>query len=135
MRTQMIRHQSIGLAALATAFLDLASGAVAQQPKRTELKKVDLSGTNMEIIVSIVEVPPGAMIPRHTHKGEEAIQILEGGMIETYEQKKEMWETGATFINVRDVPHGGYKVVGDMAIKALTVHILDKGSPFSIPAK
>ena len=101
MRTQTIRHQSIGLAALATAFLALASGAVAQQPKRTELKKVDLSGTNMEIIVSIVEVPPGAMIPRHTHKGEEAIQILEGGMIETYEQKKEMWETGATFINVR----------------------------------
>lgn len=129
----MQRH--VGLAVLATAFVVLAGGAVAQQPKRTELKKVDLTGTNMEIIVSIVEVPSGAMIPRHTHKGEEAIQVLEGAMIETYEQKREMWETGATSINVRDVPHGGYKVIGDKTLKALTVHILDKGSPFTIPAK
>jgi quercetin dioxygenase-like cupin family protein len=113
----------------------LAGGAVAQQPKRTELKKADLSGKDMEIIVSIVEIPPGAMIPRHMHKGEEAIQVLEGGMIETYEQKQELWETGATSINVREVPHGGYKVIGDKALKLLTVHILDKGSPFSIPVK
>jgi hypothetical protein len=37
--------------------------------------------------------------------------------------------TGATGLNVRDVPHGAYKVVGDKTIKLLTVHIVDKGKP------
>jgi quercetin dioxygenase-like cupin family protein len=102
----------------------------AQQPKTTRLKQADLTGTNMEMFVSILEVPPGATIRRHTHKGEEVVQVLEGAMIENYEQTQEMWETGATFINVRDVPHGGYKVIGDKTLKLLTVHVLDKGSPF-----
>jgi len=37
--------------------------------------------------------------------------------------------TGAVGFNVRDVPHGAYKVIGDKTIKLLTVHIVDKGKP------
>ena len=133
-KTQAMRRRA-GIAAFTAAIFVLASAAGAQQPKRTELKKADLTGTNMEIIVSVVEIPPGAVVPRHTHKGEEAVQVLEGALIETYEQKQETWETGATRFNVRDVPHGGFRVIGDRPLKILTVHILDKGSPFSIPAK
>jgi len=36
---------------------------------------------------------------------------------------------GNTDIIVRDVPHGGVKVVGDKALRLLTVHIVDKGKP------
>jgi hypothetical protein len=32
-------------------------------------------------------------------------------------------------ISVRDVPHGGVKVVGDKPLRLLTVHIVDKGKP------
>jgi hypothetical protein len=32
-------------------------------------------------------------------------------------------------INVRDVHHAGFKVVGDRILKLLTVHIVDKGKP------
>jgi hypothetical protein len=32
-------------------------------------------------------------------------------------------------VNVRDVPHGAFKVVGDKMVKLLTVHIVDKGKP------
>jgi hypothetical protein len=32
-------------------------------------------------------------------------------------------------INLRDVPHAGFKVVGDKPLKLLTVHVVDKGAP------
>lgn len=37
------------------------------QTNRTELKRADLSGTNMEIVVSVVDVQPGNNLIRHTH--------------------------------------------------------------------
>ena len=36
--------------------------------------------------------------------------------------------TGTGSINRRDVPHAGFKVVGDKPLKLLTVHIVDKGA-------
>jgi len=32
-------------------------------------------------------------------------------------------------MNIRDVMHGGFKVVGDRTVKLLTVHVVDKGKP------
>ena len=51
--------------------------------KRTELRRVDLTGTQgTEVITSILEAAPGAGIPRHTHHGDEFLYVLEGGTIE-----------------------------------------------------
>ncbi|MBS0399888.1 MAG: cupin domain-containing protein, partial [Proteobacteria bacterium] len=35
----------------------------------------------------------------------------------------------STLLNLRDVKHGGFKVVGDAPLKLFTVHIVDKGRP------
>jgi hypothetical protein len=36
----------------------------------------------------------------------------------------------------RDVPHGGIKVVGNTALKLVTVHVVDKGTPmYDAPPK
>ncbi len=45
---------------------------------RTELKRADLTGKDMDVIVTVVEVPPGGSLARHTHPGEEAVYVLEG---------------------------------------------------------
>jgi hypothetical protein len=37
--------------------------------------------------------------------------------------------TGATLLNLRDVKHAGFKIVGDTSLKLFTVHIVDKGKP------
>ena len=42
---------------------------------------------------------------------------------------------GTASINVRDVPHGAFKVIGDKTLKLLTVHIIDKGKPMFTPVK
>jgi hypothetical protein len=42
---------------------------------------------------------------------------------------------GTASINVRDVPHGAFKVIGDKTLNLLTVHIIDKGKPMFTSVK
>ena len=112
-----------------------AGAATAQEVKRTELQRRDLTGTNMEVVVSIVEAPPGATLPKHYHNGEEAFYVLDGGTVEMPGQQPTARAAGSSGINVREVPHAGYKVVGDKPLKLLTVHIIDKGKPMQVPVQ
>jgi quercetin dioxygenase-like cupin family protein len=98
-------------------------------PFRKELKRADLTGTNMEIITSISEIKPGEASALHVHHGDEAFYVLQGGTVELPDGKQVPLATGVAAVNARDVPHGAFKVVGDTSIKLLTVHIVDKGKP------
>ena len=122
------------------AVVTFASLAVAQNdlnPKnRQELKREDVPGTNMEVVISVVETAPGEMISRHIHHGEEGFYVLQGATLETADGKQIKLAPGATLINHRDVPHGGLKVVGDTSLKYLAVHVVDKGAPlYDAPPK
>jgi quercetin dioxygenase-like cupin family protein len=120
---------------LAMLFSLALTTAVSAQTNRTELKKADLTGTDMEVIVAVVEVPPGNSLARHFHNGEEAVYVLEGATLLLPDGSERPFPTGAAVINVRDVPHGGFKVGGDKPLKMLTVHVIDKGKPLMMPAK
>jgi quercetin dioxygenase-like cupin family protein len=124
----------------AVAVVAFASLAVAQSdlnPKnRQELKREDVAGTNMEVIISVIEAQPGELLARHIHHGEEAFYVLQGATLETPDGKEIKVATGAAGINHRNVPHVGLKVVGDTAFKYLAVHVVDKGAPlFDAPPK
>src|SRR5690242_10576546 len=82
-------------------------------PYRKELKRADLSGTNMEVITSLNEIAPGQASTLHVHHGEESFYVIEGGTVELPDGKQVPFATGTTAINIRDVPHGAFKVVGD----------------------
>ena len=109
----------------------LASTAYSEEdnPYRKELKRADLTGTNMEIITSIQEMKPGDVSALHIHHGEEAFYVIEGATVETPDGKQIEIPTGTAGLNRRDVPHGALKVVGDKPFKFVTVHIVDKGAP------
>ena len=125
-----VKFSIVGAAAFAvTAWACLAQ---AQEIKRTEIKRSDLTGTNMEVIMTVLEAPPGAVLPKHLHHGEEAFYVLEGAMTEVPGQAPSPRVVGTGGINVREVPHAGYKVVGDKPLKLLTVHIVDKGKPLAV---
>jgi quercetin dioxygenase-like cupin family protein len=124
----------IAAAVAATAFVCVAHAQ--DSSNRKEMKRADLSGTKMEVILSTAEYQPGEMIPRHIHHGEEAFYVLEGATVETPDGKQIQLVTGAGSINLRDVPHAGFKVVGDKPLKLVTVHIVDKGAPlYDAPPK
>jgi quercetin dioxygenase-like cupin family protein len=97
---------------------------------RTILNRADLAGApGMEVISSILEVKPGATVPRHFHNGIETGTVLEGGLIQLPGKEPQMLATGAPFWYLPGVFHGGFKVVGDKALKLHTVHVVDKTKP------
>lgn len=112
---------------LASIIAMLISSAHAQGITRDELKRGDLTGKDMDVIVTIVTVPPGENLPRHIHPGEEVVYVLDGATLELPDGSQRQFPTGAATINTRNVPHAGFKVAGDRALKMLTVHIVDKG--------
>src|ERR1700756_227334 len=118
----------IAAAVAAVTFVSLAVAQSDLNPKnRQELKREDVAGTNMEVIISVVEAQPGELLARHIHHGEEVFYVLQGATLETPDGKQIKLATGAAAINHRDVPHAGLKVVGDTPFKYLAVHVVDKG--------
>ena len=120
--------------------LGLATGLTAQtltdSPQRVEQKRTDLTGApGMEVIASIVEIMPGESSNLHVHHGVEAFHVLQGTLVQPPGQEPSMLPTGLTSLNLRDVKHGAFKVVGDKPLKLLTVHIVDKGKPLYDYAK
>jgi quercetin dioxygenase-like cupin family protein len=113
----------------AVAFASLAQAQDLNPKNRQELKRADLTGTNMEVIISVVENQPGETIPSHIHHGEEAFYVLQGATVETSDGKQISLPTGAAAINKRDVPHAGLKILGNTPFKYIAVHIVDKGAP------
>ena len=97
---------------------------------RKELRRVDLSGApGMEVVLSVGEYKPGDAIALHLHHGIETGYVLEGGMVELPGKPPFELPTGAPIMNLRDVQHAGWTVVGNKTIKLVTVHIVDKGKP------
>jgi quercetin dioxygenase-like cupin family protein len=113
-----------------TGALVLGSAATAQEVKRTELGRMPISGDDSrEIVMQLVEVPPGATSRRHFHNGEEAFYVVEGASAQLPGQPPKERPTGERGINRRGVPHAGYTVVGDKTLKILSVYVVDKGKP------
>jgi quercetin dioxygenase-like cupin family protein len=129
------RTMRIGKLMLAVASAALLStigirAAEVETPLRHELKRTDLAGVpGMEVVESITEYKPGDKVPLHLHHGVEAGYVVQGTMVQVTGKDPSMMETGSPILNLRDVKHGGYVVVGPGSLKLFTVHIVDKGKP------
>ncbi len=128
------RHLPPFLAGLALFGLGVAAGQIAKGPsdsrERTEIARADLSGApDMEVIASTSEYKPGDGIPRHLHHGIEAFYVIQGATVQAKGEKPITLPTGASNLNLRDVAHGGWIVVGETSLKLFTVHVVDKGKP------
>ena len=130
--------KSLSLKAAATGLalfgLGIASTLVAQtltdSPQRVEQKRADLVGApGMEVIASVGEYKPGDGIGLHIHHGIEAAYVVQGAMVQAPGRDPMPLATGASLLNLRDVKHGGFKVVGETPLKLFTVHVVDKGKP------
>jgi quercetin dioxygenase-like cupin family protein len=94
----------IVVAVAAVTWAGLAHAQDSLNPtNRQELKRADVTGTNMEVIMSVVETKPGETISRHIHHGEEAFYVLQGATLETADGKQIKLAAGAAAINPRDV--------------------------------
>jgi quercetin dioxygenase-like cupin family protein len=121
---------------IAVAVLIAGSGlalhvARAQPPEiqRTELQRHDLGIPGREVVQVRVEFGPGVEFGRHTHPGEEIINVLEG----TFEYQVEgrppvrLGVGGVLFIPAGTI-HAA-KNVGNGNAAELATYIVEKGKP------
>ncbi len=114
--------------------LGVATGQLTQpandSPQRVEQKRTDLSGApGMEVIASVAEYQPGDVVRAHAHHGVEVAYVVQGARFQVPGKEPGALITGATLMNLRDVKHAGFTVIGDTPLKLFTVHIVDKNKP------
>ncbi len=124
------KSRLLALAALILVATALADSTPADLPQRQELRRTELSGApGMEVISSVTELHQGETLPRHSHHGVESAYVLQGTMVQLPGQAPTLMATGTSLMNLRDVPHAGFTVVGEVPLRLLSVHVVDKGRP------
>ena len=134
------RTLALTMAALGVFGAGVATGRVpltlTDSPQRVEQKRTDLTGApGMEVIASVGEYKPGESLGLHTHHGVEAAYVLQGATVQFPGREPVLLATGTTTLNLRDVKHAGFVVVGDTSLRLFTVHVVDKGKPLYDYAK
>jgi quercetin dioxygenase-like cupin family protein len=121
---------------LAVAVLIAGSGlalhvARAQQPgiKRTELQRHDLGAPGREVVQVRVDFGPGAAFGKHTHPGEEIVNVLEGSLEYQVEGKPPVTlQAGEVLFIPAGTVHAA-KNAGSVNGAELATYIVEKGKP------
>jgi quercetin dioxygenase-like cupin family protein len=103
-----------------------------QEPvKRTVLLRTDLAGIEgKDGLVYIIEVAPGATVPKHFHPGHELAYIMEGALIFEAEGKPAATlKAGDTNHNPSKVVHGGKNASTTAPAKIVVFGLYEKGQP------
>jgi quercetin dioxygenase-like cupin family protein len=120
----------------------LAVPAAAQQAPvkpspvtRTPIGKIDVPGSNYEVITAIVTLQPGFKAGRHNHPGTVQAQVLEGEfMLHIDGQPEKTFKAGQSL----EVPNAAIHnegAVGSVPAKLIAVYVVEKGKPLASPAK
>jgi quercetin dioxygenase-like cupin family protein len=83
----------------------------------------------------VYEFPVGYTIPAHSHKGEEAVYVLEGAKLKRPDGTEFEIKTGTYNVVPRDLVHGGATMLGPGSLKLFAAHVIDKGGPIRILPK
>ncbi len=103
--------------------------------KRTELQRHDLGTPNHETVQARGDFEPGAVVPKHTHPGEEVGFILQGELtVDIAGKPTQTLKAGDVFFIPANTAHAARN-----ASKAPTVvistYIVEKGKPLSAMVK
>jgi quercetin dioxygenase-like cupin family protein len=103
--------------------------------KRTPLGKVDVPGSNYEVVFGIAELAPGFKAGRHSHPGPLLVYVTEGEFWYLIDgQPEKTYAVGDSF----QVPHSAIHsegAVGSKPAKVMAVYIVEKGKPLVQPAQ
>jgi quercetin dioxygenase-like cupin family protein len=103
--------------------------------KRTPLGKVEVPGSNYEVVFGITELAPGFKAGRHFHPGPLLVHVTEGEFWYHIDgQPEKTYKVGDSF----EVPHSAIHAegaVGSIPAKVMVVFIVEKGKPLVQPAQ
>jgi quercetin dioxygenase-like cupin family protein len=108
--------------------------ARAQQPgiKRTDLQRHDLSAPGREVIQVRVDFAPGAAFPKHSHPGEEIVNVLEGSLEYEIEGKSPVTLKAGDVLFIPAGTIHAARNVGSGNAAELATYIVEKGKPLLV---
>ena len=103
--------------------------------KRTELQRHDTTTAGREAVMARGDFEPGAVVPRHSHPGEEVGYIVAGELEVTIEGKPPTTlKAGESFFVPANTIHQA-KNAGKTAAVVVSTYIVEKGKPLASMAK
>jgi quercetin dioxygenase-like cupin family protein len=132
--------KSLFLASMTVLLLGCATQAqhAPTQPspvKRTPLGKVDVPGSNYEVVFGITELAAGFKAGRHSHPGQVMAYVAEGEFWYLVDgQPERIYKVGDSFtLPDRAIHNEG--AAGGSPVKVMAVFIVEKGKPLVQPAQ
>ena len=124
-------------AALMTASVFTLTAAQAQPSgiKRTDLQRHDLSIPGREVVQVRVDFAPGAAFGRHSHPGEEVVNVLEGTLEYEVEGKPPVTLKAGDVLFIPAGTVHAAKNLGSVTGSELATYIVEKGKPLATPVK
>jgi quercetin dioxygenase-like cupin family protein len=103
--------------------------------KRTPLGKVEVPGSNYEVIFGITELAAGFKSGRHSHPGQVLAYVAEGEFWYHVDgQPEKIYKVGEAFqLPDRAIHNEG--AAGSNPVKVMAVFIVEKGKPLVQPAQ
>ena len=134
---QVFSRSGLVLGILGLAVLAMPQAAFSQDGvTRTVLNRADLTrDPSIEVVVSRLEIAPGARIPLHTHHGDEHLVVVDGGEMTAPNGKAIMFTEGMTVHFPEGLVHGGMTNTGSAPVVVYTTHVIEKGKPFQKAAE
>lgn len=103
--------------------------------KRTPLGKVDVPGSNYEVVFGITELAAGFKAGRHSHPGPLLAYVIEGEFWYHVDgQPEKIYKVGEAF----QLPDGAVHnegAAGGTPVKVMAVFVVEKGKPLVKPAQ
>ncbi len=128
--TKMFRSLSTALLLTIGPAAGLVAQPLTDAPPPKEQKRTDLTGApGMEVIAALSEIRPGESGSFHIHHGVEVAYVIQGALVQVPGKDPVMVPAGFITMNLRDVVHGNFKVVGETSLKSFAVYVVDKGRP------
>ncbi len=126
----------IVLAIFLLSFLSVNASAQTQIPgvKVKPVLRAPFSGDNTkETIITSGEFAPGAIMPRHTHPGDDYTVVLQG-TLELFVEGREprQLSAGEAFHVPAGVIHY-VRVLGETPVRVLAIWVIEKGKPAMQP--
>lgn len=103
--------------------------------KRTPLGRVEVPGSNYEVVFGITELAAGFKSGRHSHPGLVLAYVAEGEFWYLVDgQAERIYKVGESF----QLPHGAIHnegASGSNPVKVMAVFVVEKGKPMVQPAE
>lgn len=133
-------NKSLLLASLAGILLGglahAQQDAVQASPvKRTPLGKVEVPGSNYEVVFGITELAAGFKSGRHSHPGQVLAYVVEGEFWYLVDgQPERIYRVGESF-QLPDSAIHNEGAAGSSPVKVMAVFVVEKGKPLVKPAQ